>query len=244
MLDEQAAVYREVVAAVGRHYVPHACFDFSAVIDCRGRVERREGGICADKSVILEPLFIYDVTVLGGAGELAHSYRARSEEPVDIAVNRAVSSVCVLLCDAARIGEIIDILERRDILVHRHGVVDIHIVLRTVGKSSVEMRRCGNGEHGNNRTLLGGGVDILEYRLADEIGGRAVMRSGERGYGIYPIALSAREQVGDIVARCLALGLAAGCDKLRQKPDRCAAERGSEEIYLFLGASLVNKWSG
>ena len=33
MLDEQAAVYREVVAAVGRHYVPHTCFDFSAVID-------------------------------------------------------------------------------------------------------------------------------------------------------------------------------------------------------------------
>ena len=103
-------------------------------------------------------------------------------------------------------------------------MVDVHIVLRAVRKRSVEMRSGGNGEHGDNRAFFGGGVDIFDYSVAHEIGGRTVMRSGERCYRIYPICLSAREQVGDIAARSLALGLAAVCHKLSQKSDGRAAE--------------------
>ena len=224
MIDEQTAVYREVVAAECRHDVPYARCDFAAAVNGRGRIERSESGDFVDESVVLEPLLVDDIAALGGAGELAHSDCARSEKLIYIAVDRAVSAVRIALGRAARIGEIIDIFERRDILIYRESMVDIHVVLCAVRKRSVEMRSGGNGEHGDNRALFGGGVDIFDYSIPHEIGGRAVMRSGERCDGIYPICLSAREQVGDIAALSLALGLAAVCHKLSQKSDGHAAE--------------------
>ena len=107
VVDKQTTVYREVVAAECRHDVPYARCDFAAAVNGRGRIERSESGDFVDESVVLKPLLVDDIAALGGAGELAHSDCARSEEPIYIAVYRAVSAVRIALGRAARIGEII-----------------------------------------------------------------------------------------------------------------------------------------
>ena len=168
MIDEQTAVYREVVAAECRHDVPYARWDFAA------------------ESVVLEPLLVDDIAALGGAGELAHSDCARSEKLIYIAVYRAVSTVRIALGRAARIGEIIDIFERRDILIYRESMVDIHVVLCAVRKRPVEMRSGGNGEHGDNRALFGGGVDIFDYSVAHDSASLPFAISSARSLTVTP----------------------------------------------------------
>ena len=61
MIDEQTAVYREVVAAECRHDVPDARCDFAAAVNGRGRIERSESGDFVDESVVLEPLLVDDI---------------------------------------------------------------------------------------------------------------------------------------------------------------------------------------
>ena len=60
------------------------------------------------------------------------------------------------------------------------------------------------------------------------------MRGAERCDGVYVVALAAGEQRGDVVGRgCRLLLFAAVCEQSRERSDRRAAERVTDEIYFF-----------
>ena len=66
------------------------------------------------------------------------------------------------------------------------------------------------------------------------------MRGAERCDGVYVVALAAGEQRGDVVGRgCRLLIFAAVCEQSRERSDRRAAERVTDEIYLLYIAVRV-----
>ena len=74
VVDEQAAIYREVIAAECRHDVPDARCDFAAAVNGRGRIERSESGDFVDESVEnAQSGTVYSITAYDTAGNASQA---------------------------------------------------------------------------------------------------------------------------------------------------------------------------
>ena len=250
---EQSAVVRVLHNGID---IPHAALICALVVNDKFvllalGIECALDGHCA---VVSEPIALELDAVNRYSGYVAYK-PARARHAAERIGRVLESAVRRRLRAAAGVGEIIYVLNSAYLGVELLRAVKREVIETVVVRESkaqdaagIEARLALAGSAGQTE-LIELEVKVVAARHTRDIGNHsgdilavingnadiradcAVMRRRYRDNGVYIIALSAFEELGDVAARRDLFGRAV-CENIGEESRRCAAERVAEEIYL------------
>ena len=250
---EQSAVVRVLHNGID---IPHAALICALVVNDKF-VLLALGIECAlDRhcAVVSEPIALEFDAVNRYSGYVAYK-PARTRHAAEHIGRVLESAVRRRLRAAAGVGEIIYVLNSAYLGVEllravKREVIEAVVVREGIVQNATEIEaRLSLAGSAGQTELVELEVKVVAARHTRDIGNHsgdilavingnaeiradcAVMRRRYRDNGVYIIALSAFEELGDVAARRDLFGRAV-CENIGEESRRCAAERVAEEIYL------------